>query len=270
MHYLYKIINQINGKVYIGQTKYLEKRKSQHKTYSTNKHLRNAISKDSWNNFTFEIIDIALNQWQADCIEWCLIGQYDSRNAEKGYNVSPGGYHTEISEETRQKISAAQTGKTHTEETKKKISENNMGKKRTAEAKKNISLAKMGDKNPMYGKAHSEEEKQKISERQKISMLGNTNGAGGKGKTVSEEQKKRHSDIMKSKNNFKVPIELHEQILKDPRSTRAIAKDYGVSRNAIRNILLKYNGPRTEKFKHSEETKKLISEAAKRRWKKQG
>jgi group I intron endonuclease len=122
-HYIYKITNQVNGKVYIGQTKDLKERKSQHKTSSTNKHLRNAILLNGWGNFAFETIATIIlpctckPQQPGSCREYTdqlevvTIAQYDSRNPEKGYNVSPGGYSHEQSEETRQKISESKKGK---------------------------------------------------------------------------------------------------------------------------------------------------------------
>lgn len=123
-HYLYRITNNINGNIYIGQTRYTVKRASQHKNYSTNQHLRNAVKLYGWDNFTFDTIVTIIKpctctpgnpgpcQKDADEIERYLINvQYDSRNPEKGYNVSPGGYSHEQSEETRQKISESKKGK---------------------------------------------------------------------------------------------------------------------------------------------------------------
>jgi len=203
MHYLYKITNTENNKIYIGQTKYPEKRKSQHKMHSTNKHLRNAITKYGWDKFSYTIIDCAIDWWQADCIEWCLIKHYDSRNVDIGYNVSPGGWHTEHSEETKNKMSLAKTGKKRkplSEETKNNISLAKTGKKASEETKKKISLAQTGKKHGKKHKPFSEETKKKMSlaatgkkhseETKKKLSLAKT---GKKLKPLSEETKKKIS-----------------------------------------------------------------------------
>ena len=51
-----------------------------------------------------------------------------------------------VSEETRAKLSKANTGKKHSEETKKKLSQINIGKKRSEEVKRKISQSAKGKK----------------------------------------------------------------------------------------------------------------------------
>jgi group I intron endonuclease len=59
-HYIYKITNNINGKMYIGKTKNIEKRLKQHINSSKRKKtkLYCAINKYGFNNFTIDIIDV--------------------------------------------------------------------------------------------------------------------------------------------------------------------------------------------------------------------
>ena len=150
MHYIYKITNLINNKIYIGQSKDTDKRWKQHQylANSVKKHqyIHRAMAKDGISNFNLEILDIGLNQWHADCLEINYINQYDSRNPDKGYNFSIGGYVTERSEETRKKISAALQGRivVHSNQTKSKISKSHIGMLATPEQKIKQSLAKLG------------------------------------------------------------------------------------------------------------------------------
>ena len=96
MHYLYKITNQLNNKVYIGQTVDIHRRRHAHQSYAKNpertcQYIHRAMSKYGVENFTLDIIDFGLDKHQADCLEINYIIQFDSRNPEKGYNFKPGG-----------------------------------------------------------------------------------------------------------------------------------------------------------------------------------
>lgn len=206
MHYIYKLTNKTNNKVYIGQTKDIRKRKYQHRKCSTNKHLRNAIAKDGWDNFAFEIIDFGLNQWHADCLEINTIALHDSRNSEKGYNVSPGGYWLELSDEMKEKMIAANVGRIPWNKDKAGTyhhSQKRIGVVRgpmSEETKRKIGDAQLGNKNHTYGKTHSEEHKRKIGEKSKGNQhrLGKPNSLevrqkcslALKGKPWSEARKK--------------------------------------------------------------------------------
>ena len=78
-------------------------------------------------------------------------------------NMTDGGdgaYGVLVSEETRQKISEANKGKTRSDETRQKISEARKGKIRSEETRQKMSES-------LKGKARSEEKRQKI--RHKIS-----------------------------------------------------------------------------------------------------
>ena len=189
MHYLYRITNTVNGKVYIGQTKNLQKRKSQHKLNSTNKHLRNSIKLYGWYSFDFEAIACCKTQEDADYTEIELIKQYDSRNLDVGYNVSPGGYKDELSEESKMKISLAHKGKHYSPDTEFKSGvkqSDELIAKRVA-GYKEFYKDKPG---PNTGNKHSEESKRKIGAASK----------GIKRGPMSEETKRKISETKKAKN----------------------------------------------------------------------
>jgi len=111
IHYLYKITNQLNNKIYIGQSIAPNKRWSHHKSDAKNEkptqYIHRAMIKYGIDNFIFEIIASCKTQEGADEIESILIIQYDSRNITFGYNIKPGGNVSSPSEETKQKMREA-------------------------------------------------------------------------------------------------------------------------------------------------------------------
>jgi group I intron endonuclease len=95
MHYIYKITNTINGKIYIGQTNNPKLRWSQHKSnakYNKGQQIIiRAMSKHGVDNFIFEEIATCRTLEDVNHVEEIIIQQYDSRNPEKGYNLDRGG-----------------------------------------------------------------------------------------------------------------------------------------------------------------------------------
>ena len=94
MGIIYKVTNQENGKIYIGQTiQTLNERKNKHyykarqKEYTT--HFINALRKYPEEVFIWEIIDEAETQEALDEKEKYWIAYYNS--VEEGYNTKDGG-----------------------------------------------------------------------------------------------------------------------------------------------------------------------------------
>lgn len=96
--FVYMIVNQENGKIYIGKTvtkdlqKYLRGKLADARTYKGNSHLFNAMNKYLpfvWRIFPL-ISTLATNK---DLCFWerVLIAQYDSQNPDIGYNICKGG-----------------------------------------------------------------------------------------------------------------------------------------------------------------------------------
>ena len=93
MHYIYKIENKINHKVYIGQTINFKERMYQHKYLRTDvkpQMIDLAINKYGVDNFTYIIIDQADTPEEADIKEKQYIIEYDCLKP-KGYNILKGG-----------------------------------------------------------------------------------------------------------------------------------------------------------------------------------
>ena len=90
---IYKIINKINNKVYIGQSIDIDRRLKDHISglngnYGHNPHFQNAWNKYGEKNFEFEIVE---DTNLLDEREIYYISKYDSNNPDKGYNMMPGG-----------------------------------------------------------------------------------------------------------------------------------------------------------------------------------
>lgn len=152
---IYKLVNRINGKVYIGFTKNIKRRLSEHKSAKDNTRLHNAINKYGFDNFTFEIIcQTKDGHYCKNILENHFINMFDSFN--NGYNLTLGGEgiigfkHSEMSKNKMSKP------KTDSHKQKLKISRNKridkpmLGKKHSFEARKQMSLSKKGkpiDKN---------------------------------------------------------------------------------------------------------------------------
>lgn len=121
-------------KVYIGQTVNPSKRKSGHssKTKKSNTKFGSAIRKYGLENFKYEILfeselfeDKSELKLLLNTLEIQYINQYDSYN--NGYNCTKGGDGSlgiVKSEEIKEKLRLANTGRKHTPEAKEKMRQN--------------------------------------------------------------------------------------------------------------------------------------------------
>jgi group I intron endonuclease len=175
IHSIYKFVNQINGKVYIGYTIHPERRMYEHENKSkfSNLAFHQAIKKYGINNFTFEIIYQSLDGKHCQNImEEYFIREYHSHVDEGfGYNMTYGGEgQKNPTIETRWKIGSANRGKKRkpqSEETKLKIGLANSKKKRTKEEKEHLRQINIGKK-------HS---KESIEKRSKTYIVTDPSGS---------------------------------------------------------------------------------------------
>ena len=138
IHTIYKIVNNINGKVYIGYDSKWPNRKQSHiyHTKNRNQYIYQALRKYGIDNFTWEPI------YQSKDGKHCLtvmesyfINEYDS--FKSGYNLTLGGEGTlgrPTKEVTRNKISKALKNKSKSKEHLKKMSETRKGKIQSPES----------------------------------------------------------------------------------------------------------------------------------------
>ena len=109
-YYVYRHVNKINGKQYIGITKRkpIERWGSDGSKYKSTPHFYNAILKYGWDNFEHEILYSNLSKERACEIEIELIQKYQTQNRELGYNIMDGGTSPTIPIEIRQTFYAHQ------------------------------------------------------------------------------------------------------------------------------------------------------------------
>lgn len=230
---IYKITNLINGKVYIGQTVQTFKRRKIEHLYEYRKNrvfhpIYNAMRKYGEENFNWSIIDHAYSRQELDDREIFWIDFYKSyvkRKDNNGYNLTIGGgalsgeynpmYGREVSEETREKLRIANTGKnnhkTTTDEQETDIINLYLEGLTMTDVGEIVGVTytvvsrvltdhkidkretnRKGDENGMFGKNHSDDAKKKISEK----LKGNKNMVG---KKRSEETKRKISESRKGR-----------------------------------------------------------------------
>lgn len=160
MAVIYKAINKINNKAYIGFAVNFNKRQNEHQKKAMRgdgSYFHAAIKKYGWDNFEWLILkeDATLDD------EIDLIEEHNTFNS--GYNLTKGGEGKLgyiVSEESRARMKIAHTGRKptekqlrvlrenaqkmketgHSDDVKKKISNSHKGKIFTEQHKKNISI----------------------------------------------------------------------------------------------------------------------------------
>lgn len=165
-YFVYKHVNKINGKCYIGITcsSKPELRWKNGLGYKSQIFYR-AIEKYGWDNFDHIIIHKNLTKEQAICQEIFWIKLYKSENIS--YNITDGGEGSKgiaMPKSTKEALKKANTGRVCSDETKKKISNSEKGK---VCSEKNKQLYK-----DLYtGRKLSEETKEKIKQNNKNSKI---------------------------------------------------------------------------------------------------
>ncbi len=163
MIFLYKIVNKVNGKVYVGQTVNLQKRWWGHcKVIRCDKPLMAiscAIRKYGKKSFKVEKLGFCLSQRAANIAERALIKYWRSKGLT--YNRSDGGQDKgkggwKHSEETKHRMVKSHIGLKLSEETKCKLSLRRIGIPRSKECCLKISQT-------LKGRHPSEECKRKLS-----------------------------------------------------------------------------------------------------------
>jgi len=209
---IYLIRCEPTGKLYVGQSTNIKKRKAVHYSelrggYHKNTHLQRAYNKHGESAFRFCILECAKIK-DLDSLETYWIRFFRSDDGVHGFNMESGGnLNKTASKETKEKISAVQIGRKQRKESVEKRRISNTGKKRSkefcirngdlhrgknvsAETRAKISAAKLGS-------THSEETKKKMSTAH-IGLIRSSQHCKNlsislTGKTVSDETKKRMS-----------------------------------------------------------------------------
>ncbi len=212
---VYRIVNIINNKCYVGQAINIRRRKNYHfsrlrSNSHYNQHLQDAFNLYGESNFIFEILEIV--EFPQDFVsnmknyrkylepfEQKWIDFYQAAKGEYGYNGRPaagsplGCTHNEL---TLIKMGVSQRKRFRenpiTEETKNKISESQKGEKSyhwgTHPADKTKGIwreQRQGKNHPMYGKHHTEESNEKNRQSHLGKYTGENNPMYGKSGELS-------------------------------------------------------------------------------------
>jgi group I intron endonuclease len=210
---IYKVTNNTNGMIYIGQTSQtLEKRKNIHKYESkhSKRHFCRAINKYGMEGFTWEIIFNCFDKKEMDEMEKFFIANYKAYNYL--YNLTDGG--------------DGAFGYNHTEENKNKLSKIMTGKIRSEEHCRNISKSKKGSKNPMFGKKQSSETINKRREK----MIGHETSKETRSKISLANNGRIRKDRLENSNNW-INIDKNKiiELRNKGVSGNDIAKEFNVS-----------------------------------------
>ena len=219
-HYIYKTVNLVNDKFYIGM----------HSTYNledgykgSGQRLWHSIKKYGVENFTTEILEFlpdreTLREREKEIVNKDLVGNPLCMNITTGGNGTrygasfPDRKSSPLSEEHKQHISESSIGKNSgvpkSEEHRKKLAESNTGKVQSEETKKKRS--ETATKTWKDKDGHTEECKARMSTNRRGKGSGNTpwnkglhhspesnqkNAEAHIGKIVSEETKRKISDF---------------------------------------------------------------------------
>ncbi len=211
---IYKIVNRIDGKYYVGSTNNFHKRWNfGHKLpLMENRHdnskLQNAWNKHGETNFDCMLVE-SVGDEQLLLVEQKYL-DIAKAEPEQCYNLSFIAGKVEMTDEVRQKLSKSHTGKRLSDETKEKMRRRmlgvqlTLGYRHTEEAKR-----KIGDYN--RGGTISEEQKKQISKtlmghsvsvetREKLRLSNKGHKPWNTGKQISEETKRKIAESLRKRN----------------------------------------------------------------------
>jgi hypothetical protein len=220
--YVYKTVNLLNGKIYIGRRKGPFDRSY----HGSGIHLLRAVKLHGPQNFLTEVLS-----WAADLNQLCALEVQHIRAFRQNlptdmlYNIADGGI-------------GGNTGHRASEETRRLMSDAHRG------AKNHMYGVRMtGRMSPMFGRKHSDEAKKKMGESHR-KIFGSAHGNFGK--VRSAETREKISLSKKGKTHVGVP---HSEETKKILREKRIAGNYTGSRNSFFGR------------HHSDETKRKISES---------
>lgn len=153
---IYKIVNKVDGKYYVGSSDHIKRRWYSHRTELRKNRHGNQYLQRAWNkygeiNFEFIIVE------RASPDKCLIIEQRYLDNCKNDRSISYNIGYDAI---------AFMSGRHHTEESKRKIGDGNRGKIHPLSARQKQSTIMKGkydgDKNPNYGRKHTPEEKAKM------------------------------------------------------------------------------------------------------------
>ena len=181
---IYRILNIVTNKSYVGQSKDIQKRIKRHKNLLRSKKHENKHLQSSWElyneeDFIFEVLEICDDE---DLFEREIYFISNLSSFESGFNKTSGG-------DGIQKYK-------HTEEAKRKISEQSKKFKMSQEHKEKLLASITGRKksDEEIEKIRNKARGRKISESHKQKLIDST-----KGKPLSEDHRRKISEACKGR-----------------------------------------------------------------------
>lgn len=234
-----------NGKCYIGQTvKSLEHRKYQHIYCVDRENLafHRAIKKYGVDDLVWEVIDTAKNIEELNAKEISSIAFYKSYAHtidSNGYNLTLGGGGGSagrlISSETREKMRAAQLGKSYGEETRAKISKATKGK-----PKSEVTRTRMRKPKPEgFGTKISALQRGCKRSQETCERIGNAK----RGTVLSDEHKAKLSEALRgdktscAKLTWEQVREIRSRYIPGIITLKQLAAEYGIAFSHIHRII---------------------------------
>jgi len=187
----------VDGKVYIGSSTDIKKRSHDHlyllrHNQHPNPHLQYAFNKHGEMAFEMCILQEVASEEELKLAEQYWMDHTQCYDHRYGYNIDPSAERNFISDETRIKISAGNSGKKRSDEVRTKISTMLKGRPLSEETR-----------TKMIGRTHSEETRKKISEAGRGRVVSEATrtkiAAALKGRTLSQEARARMSEAHKGR-----------------------------------------------------------------------
>lgn len=206
---IYRIINLLDGKSYIGSAQNLKRRWVAHCNQLTKNTHYNLNLQRAWNkygslNFNFEILEYVENDGLLIEREQHFLDKHKTYVRKNGYNIL--------------RYAGSTLGRKHSAKTKYLNGLRHKGKKISDRQKAILSEKLSGNKNPMYGKKHSEQTIILIKQN-KAPCDGEKNGSV---KLTTEK-------VLKIRDQYSTGMFKQSDL----------AKIYGINQQSISNIIMK-------------------------------
>lgn len=247
-HYVYKIINTINNKYYIGKRSCNCEIENDRYLGSGNL-IKAAIKKYGTSNFNKEILAVCCNEMLAYKIESVFCNQ-NTLNDPLCYNQKVGGFGAPMTDETKKKLSDIRKGnKPHnwSDEARLNLSKAKKGKPGkvwTDESKLKLSKSRIGvDVSTEYSRRRSSEthKGKTLTEEHKLKC-----SVALKGRILTEDHKNNMSISCKNKKHIYVYDREYKEYIFD--SITEAGKYFNIERTTINRKIEDYNRVVQSKF----------------------
>lgn len=235
---IYRIVNTVNGKFYIGSSIDLRGRRNDHfaelkRNIHINTKLQHAWNKYGEDAFVFEVLELVLPHFLIEREQYWL--DHYMPFGVKGYNINTSA--------------ASRLGMKHTHETREKISQSRQGIEISPEHREKLRIANLGNTRALGNKL-SPETRAKMSE----ARMGNTFNVGRK---LSPEHRKKIGDAQRGRKASPESVEKRKGLKHTPEARAKMSQAMQGNKNALGRTV----SPETrEKISHAHVGRKQAPE----------